>query len=934
MHDRVRIACRFTVALLLASFLAACSDDDGGSRSDPLDAVPVDETITLPGLPAASDVVTDSRGIAHIYAPDQLSAVFLQGYETARSRFWEMDAFRRLSTGRLSEIFGTNLTLGTDAEMRTIFTTRDGRRLEAALWERVLAEDPDLAALVEAYANGVNAWLDDVRADRNGATIPAEYSFVGAGIEDLTNWHPSDTIIIGRLQQWNLSFDASEEIARAERMTALDQPLFDDVYRSAPASPATILPVGATTAASRPDRGTLLSQLPPLEVLASVRRSLEQVAAANPVTRGSEFVGSNNWIVSPQQSASGHALLANDPHLAHFNPPIWHMVQLETDDGFMVNGVNFPGLSGIVLGHNAHGAWGATTSNMDVTDVYYETVTTPDDYPQSPRTVLFKGDQVPIRRIVERIRSNDGTAVDLVIEIVPHHGPMMPDPDLGDEVEGIAATGMSVRWTGHEVSLDAVFLMKLNQARNVGEFREALRFYATGGQNWIWADIDGDIAYSANVLIPQRPAGAVPYLPMPGTGEAEWLTDADGNTLWLSEDQIPHSLNPAEGYLASANNDHNGNTLDNDPLNDEVYLTYTNAVGFRQQRILDLLSNDAGVRPEGAKMTTADMSAYQYDHVSLEASRLVPWLLQAAEARVDLVTADMQDALDRLRSWGEPRDDSPAWNMLSGVEGADLRDDLAPRAEPVSSEEHVDAIATSIYVGWATRLARTVFADDFAGTGVGSPGGSDATKALLHILEDVDRTDPGFVVHTKGPDGQSTLWDDKNTPAVETRDEILLAALSAGLEFLASDTAFGSSNPEDWLWGLIHQARFQHFFGQSGLPLYDLGNFAAPGGNYTVNPGGYNLNSDRFVFTGGPSMRFVVELDPDGIRAVQSLPGGNFGNPGELTTEKYNTINPSLHYGDLTAAYINGEPFELPITRQAVAADAERRVHFEPAPTD
>src|SRR5262249_59928748 len=124
-------------------------------------------------------------------------------------------------------------------------------------------------------------------------------------------------------------------------------------------------------------------------------------------------IGSNNWIVSKDLSESGHAMLANDPHLQLFNPPIWHMVQLEAEgDGpgspnhTSVNGVIFPGLPGVILGHNEFGAWGATVSNWDVTDVYVEQVTTPADYPASPRTVLFRGEQVPVLRLQEQFPVN------------------------------------------------------------------------------------------------------------------------------------------------------------------------------------------------------------------------------------------------------------------------------------------------------------------------------------------------------------------------------------------------------------------------------------------------------------------------------------------------------------------------------------------------
>jgi penicillin amidase len=206
---------------------------------------------------------------------------------------------------------------------------------------------------------------------------------------------------------------------------------------------------------------------------------------------------------------------------------------------------------------------------------------------------------------------------------------------------------------------------------------------------------------------------------------------------------------------------------------------------------------------------------------------------------------------------------------------------------------------------------------------------------LLHILEDVNRTEPGFVVHTLGENGQSTLWDDKNTPEVETRDEQLLEALRRGLEFL--EDRFDSNDPDVWRWGKIHQVLFQHFLGQAGIAVADLGTFPAPGGRFTVNPANFGLNSDSFRFTGGPSQRFVAVLDPNGIRAVNIIPGGNNGNPcaGDpncpLASSVYNRINPEQHYGEHIADWINGATFEYRVSREAVAADTQRHLRFVPA---
>jgi penicillin amidase len=247
----------------------------------------------------------------------------------------------------------------------------------------------------------------------------------------------------------------------------------------------------------------------------------------------------------------------------------------------------------------------------------------------------------------------------------------------------------------------------------------------------------------------------------------------------------------------------------------------------------------------------------------------------------------------------------------------------------VTDQERTNAVATSIFGAWETRLGPAVFTDDFAGTGIGIPTGQDATKALLHILEDVERSDSGFRVYTKGANGESTLWDNKTTPQVETRDEIMLTALRDALAFL--QTKFKTPEPQNWLWGILHKVRFQHFLGQAGINIYDIGPFAAPGARYTVNPANYDLSTTtNFEFTSGPSERFVAVLDPAGIRAVNALPGGQNGNPGGPGSALYNAIHPDIHYGDLIPGWIDGQTFEYHISRADVAAHAVKKVRYTP----
>ena len=886
------------------------------------------ETIALPDLPAGVEVVYDSIGIPHIYGPDLNSVTYVQGYVHAAHRFWKMDVARHWGEGRLTELFGP-FTLTGDVAMRTLLTTRDGRRMEESLWERIQATDPEIAAQIEAYAAGVNAWLADLRAGRNGATLPPEYGVISIGADDLSPWRPQDTVIFDTAGWWDMdSWILSDTMSYADLWETLDDASRKDVLRPAPFVYVPVVPsVQPLAAPPLVAAASAPPALPRPGVAGALRRRLDEVARTSPFGGGEPAAGCNSWVVAPALSDSGSAMLAADVHfgLSNSNPPAYFLQQLEvaSDPPMRVSGAGNAGSPILFRGHNESGAWASTTAYFDNVDVYVETVTTPSDYPTHLRTVLFKGEQVPVLRLQEQFKiKGSSTPRTYVIEVVPHHGPMLPDPNLNDGVVGLAATGMTMRWTGEEMSNDFRTYLGLMRAQNAEEFRAALRnpVRAVGPNNYVWADVHGDIAYSPYAHLPQRPAGTMPYAPMPGTGEAEWLTDAEENIAWIPEQEFPQALNPALGFISTANSDPTGHTVDNDPLNDGAYFAAWHLDGLRQQRIQDMLSNRANLRPAEAKMTMADMSAYQYDTASLDALRMLPFLFTAAAARPELVTEEMSDAIARLRAWMEEKPDSPACDAVSGIDAHDLRTDVPPRAQPVTDEERADAVATSLYHAWVKQIWEVLPPPQWPQMWPILPW-----RLLLHLLEDIDRTDPAFRVWTKGPTGDSTLWDDPATAEVETRTEVLLAALSRALTLL--EQKFGSADMSAWLWGKVHQVRLQH-----SLPGLAIGPFPAPGGFWTVNNaaalpwrGG---GAGDFTVSLGVVQRFVVLLDPAGIRAVNLLLGGQNGNPGDRT--KYNQINPAIHYNDMIPKWINGETFEMRISRQAVAADNRRHVKYVP----
>ena len=361
-----------------------------------------------------------------------------------------------------------------------------------------------------------------------------------------------------------------------------------------------------------------------------------------------------------------------------------------------------------------------------------------------------------------------------------------------------------------------------------------------------------------------------------------------------------------------------------------MYFAAWYANGLREQRIQDMLSNRANLRPPGAKITMADMSAYQYDTASLDALRFLPFLFTATEARPELVTANMAQAITHLQAWTEEKPGSPACNVVSGVDAHEVRADVPPRAQLVTDEERADAVGSSIYHAWMKQIWEALPPPPSEEWGDDWQNWELPWRFVKHLLEDIDQTDPAFRVYTRGPNGDSTLWNDPATSEVETRTEVLLGALSRSLDLL--EQKFGSADMSTWLWGKVHQVRFYHFFGQIADPSYNLGPIPAPGGFWTVNPAYPWVDAGNFIFSGGPSQRLVVLLDPAGIKAVNILPGGQNGNPG--SAEAYNTINPAAHYGDLVPGWINGEVVEMRISRQDVAADSQQHVRYVPPPPE
>ena len=918
--------------------------------SEVFSGIPIDNEMTFVSLEGRVEVIRDEWGVPHIYGIDGNpgDAMFVQGYVTASDRLWEMDLIRKFAEGKLTELLGLLMpfVLAQDVYSRTIFTTPRGNRIEDELADHLRDKAPEIYAMLVRYSDGVNAFLEDLKAGRNGAELPSEFRWLLFKPASIAPWRPQDSLAIGRYQQWDLSESMGSDLRNLEKSTALLEAeaegripagTYLDTIRSVPIEPTYVLPGYYERAAAKGGPGSdgAGSGSGPAgrELLQGIdRERLGRMAEAYEKIAGRRMEkGSNNWVLSGAKTRSGYPLIADDPHLALYCPPIFYELHMD-DKTFLggnvsFGGVNFPGLPGAIIGHSDRVGWAVTYVGYDVLDIYVEDVATPPDFPASPRTVRFRGEDVEVVTIMEDfcIRG-EADPIRLPIEIVPHHGPQLPDPDPLDDVTGLPSVeNMTMRWTGAEPTLEMITVDKLSTLQDMDDFFDALSTFDVGAQNFMAASVDGEIGFYPHAKVPLRDPRALtadmpPWMPLPGTGACEWLTNASGAVRFIPDGELPQARNPGSGVIVTANNDQVGVTADNDPLDDAHYLYRQAAMGTRAGRITELV--DEAVASGG--MSFEEMKAIQQDTVSLTARRLVPVLQNALD---DVLTGGggsdprLAEVRVRLADWG-----------LAHPTGTDV---AGFRASPPTAEEIDESVGATLFNAWLVRFIHGIFDDEYAEAGLSSLYIADAIRAVVHLLEDADKPGPDFKVNTLDPAiGESRLFDDVTTPTIETATDIMIAAMIDTLDFL--EAALGTPTMGAWKWGLLHRTYYYHtLFDQAGLPLFNLPStpladgctaYPAPGGYGTPNPGSYwGRDEEDFYFFSGPVVRFVIRMEPDNVTMESVLPGGQRG-----VYRVPAAIDPDDHFGDQTGLWLTGgyKPFHFYL--DDVVENAEERWSFGP----
>lgn len=595
----------------------------------------IDGEIQLEGLDGPVDVYRDSVGIPHIYATTQHDLFFAQGYIHAQDRFWQMDFWRHVGSGRIAEMFPSQAD--TDAFLRTL-----GWRVTAEQEYELL--DAESKALVNAYTAGVNSYIEG----KDAVDLSLEYALLGLPIlapdYKIEPWTPVHSLTWGKAMAWDLRGNMGEEIERAVLMKTLTPEQVAELFPEYPSDhPVIVNKIGGETVARNATPAAAFNI--PDDVLATLQNNVSLLdVALGPLGDG---VGSNSWAVSGSLTSTGEPLLANDPHLGIQMPSIWYQVHLEcrpVSDAcpYNVAGFSFPGVPGVVIGHNEQIAWGFTNVGPDVMDLYIERVN-----PENPNQYEVNGEWVDFETREEIIHVAGGEPISHTVRLTRHgpvisddYGPLKDKGEAGDEefvpfkdragVDLPEQYVIALQWTALAPSTPFKAIWGFDKAKNWDEFREAAKDFHVPPQNLIYADVNGNIAYQMPGDIPIRAKGDG-TLPVPGwTDEYEW-------TGYLPFEELPYTVNPDEGYIVTANNRV-------PPFDYPNWITYDWDYGFRAQRIVDMIQDAPG------KIDIAYIQQMQGDSFDAVAAQYVPILLETeglSEKHASLLTGwDYQDSID------------------------------------------------------------------------------------------------------------------------------------------------------------------------------------------------------------------------------------------------------------------------------------------------
>ncbi len=537
-------------------------------------------SVVVNGLLDVVDVFRDEKGIPHIRANHDADVFFGLGYAHAQDRMWQLELQRRVCHGSLSQVFGPS-SLQTDKLIRTLAFSDSARSVINNF------SDEDLL-YISSYVKGINAWISERH------WLPIEFYVCGVRP---SIWKNIDVVMWSKMMSWTLGSNWQSELLRSKLASVLgkkracellggsDEHISEEFYQ----------------------QNQVL-----MERLSNLAKSVNK-----DLSFGGVDVGSNNWVVSGSHTVTGKPILANDPHLGAMIPSAWYLANLQGDKVSVV-GATLPGLPFVPIGHNDKIAWGMTNTYADCQDLLFQEVCAdnPNQYICDDNPLDFKlVDEVIYVRGERPVRFTRRSTV---------NGPVVSDV-VGSDLEKVAV----MRWTALDQNdTTLVSFRKINMAHDWSSFKEGLSAFISPSQNFVYADIDGNIGYHFAGRIPIR-----------SNGEGDVPSSIQTSKPWASYvpfDELPNQYNPSSGFIATANNDVTGKGY-------KYFISHEFAPDYRYKRIKQQFDE---LTEGDRRLTVDDVKAIQLDQVSLMAQQLQPYLIQ-----IRGYTMRERQALEYLKPW-------------------------------------------------------------------------------------------------------------------------------------------------------------------------------------------------------------------------------------------------------------------------------------------
>lgn len=551
-------------------------------NAEPADAK-FDGKITIDSMLGKADVYFDSLLVPHIYAGNEADAYFVQGYLHAKFRLWQMEFQAYAAAGRLSEIFGAE-NRGTNFLNKDIFFRRLGMVYAAENSLKAMEADENTKTALDSYTAGVNAYINTL----DEAHYPFEYKLLDYKPEPWTNLKCA---LFLKYMSYDLTGgDDDFEMTNAKAIFTKAQ--FEKLWPYGQDSVQNIIPKGTPFA-----KPGITLKVP--ETADSLYFNYKDTIAVKTPPKPDPDNGSNNWAVAGSKTQSGRPILCSDPHLGLNLPSLWYEVQISTPS-HNVYGVSFPGAPAVIIGFNDSCAWGVTNAGRDVKD-YYEI--TFQDTTMTHYLYNYEWKKAEIREEVIKVKGQPDHIEKIAMTV---WGPVMYDKNYNGGGRVNNGKAYACHWTAHDGSNELKTFIKLDHAKNIDDYKDAVATFKNPGQNFVFATKSNTIAI--------KEAGGFP---------AKWRRQGDfvmpGKDSSYAMQVIPDSenvllVNPPSGYVSSANQ----------YAYDTSYPYYLGGLDFEYIRPNIINRNLAGMQ----HITPEDMQHLQTDNYNLLAEMARPALLK------------------------------------------------------------------------------------------------------------------------------------------------------------------------------------------------------------------------------------------------------------------------------------------------------------------